>query len=267
MHRGIHRQRGVLGLCFLLSRQGFGAGFGLALAACCVVGFGGLAVACSRHGQPVRLSAVPLLASSALAFGAGPIAAIAAAAGVAYRDEREGIHDLCLARGVGAAAYATSRTLGLAAWLACLVGGGSALVGVCSVLVAKTGALALQTAHASFAAAAFGLAFAAMGAPLAVATLGAQRRVTGYLTLLALLTVPGVVQPALRSFVAPEWLDVCSIPGALLSLREALGPGGGVAAALRSLAAVALIASVGWICVRVDLARRVHGHTVDRARR
>ncbi len=255
---GGSRRRSVLALGFFLARRGITAAIGLVLTLACIALFSGLAVFFARRGRLVSLPAVPLLASSALAFGVGVLVAVLAATRVLRRDEDEGIRALLRARGVTATAYALARIAGIAMSLACFVGGGSAIVGLVAILAARSRQSALHAAQGSLAAIAFGLAFAVTFAPVAMATLGARSRAGGYLALLAVLVIPDLLQPWLGSAIAPGWLDVCSIPGALLTLRDSMGSAGGPSMFLHAVVALLAIVAVALVVVRADLLRE-HG--------
>jgi hypothetical protein len=259
---GGSRGRSVLALGFFLARRGVTAAIGLVLTLGCVAGFSGLALVFARRGRLLHMPSVPLLASSVLAFGVGILVAVAASSRVFRRDEDQGIRALLCARGVTTTGYVIARVAGIAAVLACLVGGGSALVGLVATLSAHGRQSALHTAQTSVAAVAFGVAFAVTFAPVALATLGARSRATGYLTLLAILIVPDLLEPTLRHVVAPAWIEVCSIPGALLALRASLGSSGGCSLFLRAIVALLVIIVVALVVVRAELLRH-HGTSVQ----
>jgi len=250
------RGGGLVALGFYLARRGATAAIGLALTVACVLGFGGLAVVFVRSGKVDALPDVPLLASSALAFGVGVLVAFAASTRVLRRDEEDGVRGLLRARGVDASGYLAARVVGLAIALAVFVAGGSALVGILTSLVAKSRGVAGHTLQASFAAVVFGVAFAATFAPVAMATLGARSRGRGYLALLTVLVLPELLHASLARILAPEWVDVCSVPGALLALSASLAPTG-LDAAMLARSAVALVAIIGiaLLVVRAEIAR------------
>jgi len=253
------RGGGLVALGFFLARRGAMAAVGLALTIACVVGFGGLAVAFARHGKVAALPDVPLIASSVLAFGVGVLVAFAASTRAFRRDEDEGVRALLRAHGIDTTQYLAARVAGLALSLAGFVAGGSALVGLVAIVVARGHVPAMHTIQASFAAVVFGVAFAVTFAPVAMATLGARSRGRGYLALLAVLVVPEILRSSLARFIAPGWLAVCSVAGALLTLRAALAPTGVDTLMLaRALVALVLIVALALVVVRGQLAR-VHG--------
>jgi hypothetical protein len=175
------------------------------------------------------------------------------------RDEDDGVRALLQARGVSATGYLAARVAGLTVALAALVGGGSLAVGLLSLLAARGRVSALHSVQASLAALAFALAFAATFAPVAMATLGSRSRGGGYGALLLVLVGPELARPYLARALAGPWLDVASIPGALLTLRASLAPPGVDPAALgRSLFALVVVAAGALLVVRAELARE-HG--------
>jgi hypothetical protein len=257
------RGGGLIALGFFLARRGATAAVGLGLSVACVLGFGGLAVVFARRGKLDALPDVPLLASSALAFGVGVLVAFAVATRVLRRDEEEGIRGLLRARGVDATEYLAARITGLAMSLAAFVAGGSALVGLVATVVAHGRVIAIHTVQASLAAVIFGVAFAVTFAPVAMATLGARSRGLGYLALLSVLVMPELLHASLTRLVGASWASVCSIPGALLALRAALAPTGVDAAMLaRSLVAIVAIVALALLVVRAELARAREGAVV-----
>jgi hypothetical protein len=257
------RRRGVLALGWFQARRGITAVVAAALTVVAVLGFGVLAfVVLARHGQADAVASVPLLASSALAFGVGVLVAFGVSTHAFGRDENEGIRTLLRARGVDVSEYMAGRVAGLALLLAVLVAGGSGLVGLLATLAARSRETALHTLQASMAAVVFGVLFAVTFAPVAMAALGARSRGGGYLVLLAVLVLPELVAPRLDRFVSQEWLHVCSIPGALLAVRTALAPVGIDAFMLmRGLLALAVIVALALLVVRAELAR---SHAVRR---
>jgi len=259
------RGRSLVALGFFLARRGVTAWVGLGLTVACVVGFGALAVVLARHGKTETLPDVPLVASSALAFGVGVLVAFAASTRAFRRDEDDGIRALLRARGVTTSGYLAGRLAGLAACLAALVSGGSFLVGVVALFAARGRLTALHTLQASVAAAIFGVAFALTFGPVAMATLGGRSRGGGYLALLSVLVVPELVAPALDRYVAHRWVEVCSIPGALAALRTSIAPVGVDPSMLgRALTALVVIMVTSLLIIRAELAR-AHG-TADAPR-
>ncbi len=220
------RGKSLVGLGFFLARRGMMAVIGVALTLSCVVGFAGVAVVVMRRHRPEALPGVPLLGSTALAYGVGVLVAFAVSTRAFRRDEDDGVRALLAARGVSTNEYLAGRVAGLGAALAILVAGGSSLIGFAALLTARSRATALHTVQASVAAVAFSLAFAVTFAPVAMATLGARSRGGGYLALLAVLVLPDLAGPFLEPFVSARWLEVCSIPGALFALRTSLAPVG-----------------------------------------
>ncbi len=229
----------------------------LGLTAVCVLGSSLIAVFLSHRGKADALPAVPLGASSVLAFGVGVLVALGVSTRAFRSDEENGIRALLRARGVSATSYLAGRIAGLAAVLAVLVAGGSALVGLVATLMARGRVPALHTAQATLAAIVFGVAFALTFAPVAMATLAARSRRGGYVALLMVLLAPELLAPSLDRFVPHGWLEVCSIPGALLAVRASLAPAGADPVMLaHGAVALAAICVGALVVVRVELARR-----------
>jgi hypothetical protein len=248
------RSSGLVALGFFLARRGATAAVGLGLTVACVVGFSGMAVAFAHHGKLDALPDVPLLASSALAFGVGVLVAFAVSTRAFRRDEDDGVRALLRARGVSATRYLAARVVGLALSLAAFVAGGSLIVGLVAVAVSHGRVTALHTLQASLAATVFGIAFAATFAPVAMATLAARTRGRGYVMLFAVLALPELLQSSLLHVVGPDWVTVCSVPGALVALRTALAPTGVDGPMLaRSLVALVVIVVAAALVVRVEL--------------
>jgi hypothetical protein len=249
------RGSGLFGLGAFLARRGLTAAIGLAMTLAGVGGFGAMAIYVARRNRDA-LPKVPLMASSALAFGVGVLVAFVASTRVFRRDEDDGVRALLRVHGVSATRYLMARVAGLTVFLAVLVGGGTLLVGLIATLAARNRAVAVHTLQASLAGVVFALAFAVTFAPVAMATLAGRSRGGGYLALLFVLVVPELVAPSLGRWMAPRWADVCSIPGALLALRTSVAPVGVDVFLLgRSVAVLLAIIVVSLLVVRLELAR------------
>src|SRR5580692_7525046 len=178
------RGRGLLALGGALAVDGPLAKVSLGVGALIVLG-GVVAVASVARGDhPERLASVPIVASSALAWGAGTLLAFATSAHAFRRDQQRGIRALVAARAGSDGEYLWARVSGLARVLAIVTTGGTLVLGLAAALAAGRGALALRTLGATGAGAAFSIAFAATLAPVGLATLGARSRVGGYFALL-----------------------------------------------------------------------------------
>jgi hypothetical protein len=256
MVRQSSRGRGLVALGGVLVRRGAAAKVALGLGGACVLGFSALALLFARRGRAESLPGVPLLASSALAFGIGVLIAFAGSTRAFRRDADEGIETLMRLRGVGVGGYLWARLAGLAVTLGWVVAGGSAVVGLIATLGARGQLAALRTGQATLAATAFGIAFAVTLAPVAMATLGGRSRGGGYLALGAVLVVPEILAPTLTHLLTPRWVEVCSIPGALIVLRDALSPGTVDLPALgRALAILFIVVIASVVAIRAELTR------------
>lgn len=258
MERRHVRFAALLGIGAALARRGVLAAIALgicaltALLACVVAG-----VLAARGGEAPGY-AVPIVTSSALAWGGGFLLAFAGAASALRRDRSEGIRALFDARVTGAArsGYLIARVGGLAALLVLVVGGGTAVTGLIAMLGAVSAHAIPRTAQSAAAAVAYGVAFGVVVAPVAVAALGARARASGYLFLIAVLLAPEVLASMFEHVLPAELLEVCAIPSALAALRASIAPGtADVLRLVRSLLALAAFAGAAVLWIRRDLAR------------
>jgi hypothetical protein len=218
------RGSGLLALGGALAVEGPLAKLSLGLGALIVCG-GILAVlALARGDRPERLASVPLVASSALAWGAGTMLAFAASAHAFRRDKQRGIRALIAARAGSDAEYLWARVSGLLRVLGIVTAGGTVVLGLAATLAAREAPLAVRTLEATAAGAAFSIAFAATLASVGLATLGARSRVGGYFALVGVLVLPELLQGMMTRVLPDGWGELASIPGALLALRGALAP-------------------------------------------
>ncbi len=214
-------------------------------------------VVLATRGANAPIHDVPIVASSALAWGGGFLLAFAAAAHALRRDRTDGIRDLVVARTRSLRGYLLARVGGLVALVALLVAGGTLLAGLVSVIAAAQVSAVPKTLQATGAALVFSLAFALVVSPVAFAALGARSRLGGYVFLLALVTVPEVVVGMMGSAIPEGVADVLSIPSALSALRSALAPGTvEIARAVRAIVALSFFVVFAVVLVRRD-ARRI----------
>jgi hypothetical protein len=199
-------------------------------------------------GGPVH--DVPIVASGAVAWGGGFLLAVAASLRALSRDRDEGISDLVIARSASHRSYVLARVLGLAIMLVFVVVGAT-LVPCAAAIAGSTHAPVLfRTLHASLAAVVFGLAFSIVLTPIAIATLGSASRVSGYLTLAAVLFVPELVVHAAHGRWPDEIAELLSAPSALAALRASLSPGTTEPFRfLRALVALSVFAAIGLMLV------------------
>jgi hypothetical protein len=168
--------------------------------------------AAERGGRPS--DALPIVASSAIAWGAGATLAFAASLRAFPRDKEEGIVALLRARGIGPSEYLWGRTAGLALVLAGAVGGGTLVACLAFLLAMGPSGHAVR---ATAGALAYAVAFALAIAPLALATLGGRSRPGGYLTFVAVLALPELLAPWTRHLV--RWHELTSVEAALTAVR------------------------------------------------
>lgn len=228
----------------------------LAVCAVTVLVGGIVAVSFASRGEGAPAHDVPLVASSALAWGGGFLLAFSSAASALRRDRVEGVRELFVTRTTSLRGYLLARVGGLAALLALVVAGGSAVTGMLAILASvKIGMLPL-TAQASAAAVAYGVAFSFVLAPVAFAALGARTRIGGYFYLLLILVLPEVLTNALGRSLPSEVLEVCAIPSALAALRASIAPGTtDLFRFFRAAVALALFASAAMLWIRREIVR------------
>jgi hypothetical protein len=196
---------------------------------------------------------VPLLASSALAWGGGFLLAFAAAAHALRRDRAEGIRGLFVARTTSLRGYLVARVGGLAVLIALCVAGGTVVCGLVGAAGAGRLASVPRMLQATGAGVVFSLAFSAVVAPLAFAALGARSRLGGYLFLIAVVSLPEVIVGAMGSALPEAVADVLSIPSALVALRTALAPGSvDPWRAMRAVVALTFVVGFAMLLVRRD---------------
>jgi hypothetical protein len=228
----------------------------IVISAATILVAGIVAVSFAARGEGAPAHDVPLVTSSALAWGGGFLLAFSSAASALRRDRVEGVRHLFVTRTTSLRGYLLARVGGLAALLACVVAGGTAVTGMLAILASmKFGALPL-TAQASAAAVAYGFAFSLVVAPVAFATLGARTRIGGYFYLLLILVLPEILTSALDKSLPSELLEVCAIPSALAALRASLAPGTtDLFRFLRASLALFVFISAAMLWIRREIAR------------
>jgi hypothetical protein len=246
----------VLALGIDLARRGVVTKIALAISVFTALVMIVIAITVALHGPASPVHDVPLVASSALAWGGGFLHAFGAAAQAFVKDRREGVRHLLVVRTTSTRGYLFARVGGLAALLALVVAGGTVLVGIAGMLAASRGGPALKTLHATLAAVAYAIAFATVVAPIALAALGARTRIGGYFFLLGVIVVPDMIAGVLSGLLPTSVTELFGIPSALSALRAALSPGTtDLFRFLRALAAVAVFAAIAIMFVRRDVQR------------
>jgi hypothetical protein len=209
-----------------------------------------------RRGADAPVHDVPLIASSALAWGGAFLQAFATSSGALRRDRAAGIQQLVLARTLSIRGYVLGRVGGLAVWLLVAVSGGSLVIGLASLLGATQAHAFARTLQATIASAAYGLAFALVVAPVAFAALGSRTRAGGYLALLGIIVLPEVFVAVAGGPSGPlpnEVAELCALPSALAALRSSLAPESVDAwRFLRAFGALAVFAIIATSLVRRD---------------
>jgi hypothetical protein len=242
-----------LALGVSLARRGILPVISMIVCAVTVLVVAVLAIALAARGKTAPLHDVPLVASSALAWGGGFLHAFATAAHALRRDKTDGIRDLLALRTTSLRGYLVARVGGLAALLAIVLAGGTLVCGlVCALASARLGAVP-RTLQATLAGVVFAIAFAVVVAPVAFAALGARSRIGGYLFLIGVVVIPELVASSLASVLPESVTEVLSIPSALAALRGALAPGGlDPLRALRAAVALAVFVGIASMLVRRD---------------
>lgn len=249
------RSSALLSLGISLARRGILASVSIGICALTVAVMALVAVVfATRPNAPIH--DLPILASSALAWGGGFLLAFAAAAHAFRRDRTEGVRALVVARTRSLRGYLVARVGGLAALVALVVAGGTLICGLVAVIAAAKVASVPRTLQATAAAVVFAIAFAAVVAPVAFAALGARSRIGGYVFLLAIVTLPELVVSGMGSSIPASVADVLSIPSALAALRSGIAPGTAeIGRSLRALVALLFFIALAIAFVRRDAIR------------
>lgn len=241
----------VLGMS--LARRGILPVASLVICISTAIALGLVAAILAGRGPQSPAHDVPLIASSALAWGGGFLLAFAAAAHALRRDRAEGVRALFISRTTSLRGYLFGRVGGLALLIALFVAGGTLFCGLAGTAGAARVSGVPRMLHATFAGVVFSVAFAAVVAPVAFAALGARSRIGGYLFLLAVVTLPELIVALMGSALPEPIADVLSIPGALSALRSALAPGTvDLLRAARALLALAFVIAFAMFLVRRD---------------
>jgi hypothetical protein len=244
----------LIALGMTLARRGPIAVVALSISALTIVVLCLVSATFARRGGDAPVHDVPLVASSLIAWGGGFVHAFSASASALRRDRASGIRHLFVTRTTSVRGYLVARIGGLAALLAAVIGGGTLLVGAVAILASTTSHALARTFQSTIAGFVFALAFAFVVTPIAFAALGARKRMSGYLFLLALLLVPEIIASSLTGPVPREVTELCALPSALAALRSALAPGTADAFRfVRALVALVVFAGVALFFVRRDI--------------
>jgi len=236
-----------------LARRGIMVFIAMGISAVTAVVLALFAVVFAVRGGDAPIHDIPLLASSAIAWGGGFFQAFAVATHALRNDRAEGVRQLFVTRTTSLHGYVLARVGGLAAVLAIVVGGGTLLAGLVAILASTRMHTVPKTMQATVAALVFSLAFAAVVAPVAFAALGARNRVGGYVFLLGVVVFPELIANSLSGVLPPEVTEVLAIPSALAALRSSLAPGSVNGFRLvRALVALSIAATLALAWVRRD---------------
>lgn len=240
-----------------LARRGPAVIVALLVSALTAVAAAVLGFVLARRGSTAPADAVPILASSALAWGGGFLHAFSASAGALRRDRTDGIRQLFVARTTSLDGYLFGRTAGLALVLAIVVGGGTLLAGLGALVGASGGAgRTLQTTIASVV---FALLFAVVLAPVSLAALGARTRTAGWAMIVVVLFVPELVTLSMRDVFPAEVTELLAIPSALGAVRSALAPDSfDLLRGLRALLALGAFTAIATFFLRRDALLLAH---------
>lgn len=239
-----------------LARRGILPVVSIAICASTTLALALIAGVLTARGPQSPAEDVPILASSALAWGGGFLLAFAAAAHALRRDRTEGIRDLFVARTTSLRGYLFARVGGLALLIALCVVGGTLSCGLVGIAGAARAAGVPRMLQATGAAVVFSLAFSAVVAPVAFAALGARSRLGGYVFLIAVVTIPEAIVASMGSSLPAGVADVLSIPSALGALRTSLAPGTvDLWRTMRAIVALSLVVAFAMFLVRRDAIR------------
>jgi hypothetical protein len=214
----------------------------------------------ASRGSVTALAQVPAATSSALAWGAGFLAAVAGSVHAFREDRARGVRALLGSRGASAADYALARVLGLGLVLAAIVGGGTIVGGGAAILATGRVGSAAQAVAWLVASLVFAIGYAAVLAPLALALLGGRSRGGGYLALLTFVVVPELLLSRTSSLVPEGWGDLLSLPSALSALRASIAPDLDAMKLARAALVVAAFAALAFLFVRAEIARSDASH-------
>jgi len=213
-----------------------------------------VAMTLGGRGPQAPVHDVPIVASSALAWGGGFLLAFSASAHALRRDRKDGIRALVDARTRSLRSYLVARIGGLAALVGLVEVGGTLVTGLVSVAAAASAGTASRATQATLSSLVFAAAFTAVVSPLAFGALGARSRVGGYLFLLGFVVVPEILVGSLGSLVPSSVAELLSIPSALSALRAALSPGTAeIARFVRALLALAVFVVLATALVRREV--------------
>jgi hypothetical protein len=207
----------------------------------------------SARGPQSPAHDVPLLASSALAWGGGFLLAFAAAAHALRRDRTEGVRALLVSRTTSLRGYLLARVGGLALLIALCVAGGTLFCGLVGAAGAARASAVPRMLQSTLAGVVFSLAFSAVVAPVAFAALGARSRLGGYVFLIAVVMIPEMIVGMMGASLPDSVADVLSIPSALTALRTSLAPGTvDLWRAVRAIIALGVVVAFAMFLVRRD---------------
>ena len=251
----LRRRPRTLALGFWLASRGPSAKLMLAFSVALAIA-GVFASRWMAHDDTHLLPLVPRFASYAFAWGAALGFGVAAAARAPFRDVETGVLALIRARGGTLSEYVIGRVGGLALWLGLLSVGGTAITSVAALSVAHpTGAMVRASAGAAL----YALVFALAMGPLAMATLGGRSRFRGYLAFLAVIVLPELGSPWVRTLIPEGWHELTSLPSALETLQSVASASTNGLAASRALAGLTAVAAISIVIV--------HAHAVRAAQR
>ncbi len=215
-------------------------------------------IAAGRAGEGT--DHVAPLAATLLAWGAGVLLCFAASMRAFDRDRDDGWDALLARHGATRSSYVMARAVGLAVVTLEIVLPGTVLAGLGAALASHDGHVAREALSGTLAGAAYAIAFSIVVAPIALATLGARNRASGYVYLLSVLVIPALVADWTGQLVPDDWSELVSVPGALDALRESIlavdAP-----RALRAIVVLALVTVLASVWARGQL----HVHKTQRS--
>lgn len=213
----------------------------------------------AKNTTTAPLHDMPIVASSAIAWGGGFTLAFASAAHALRKDRTEGLFHLVVDRTLSLRGYVVARACGLSLLLALVVAGGTAFCGLVAIIASARISAVPKTLQATVAAIVFSLAFAAIVGPVSLAALGARSRIGGYLFLIGVMVLPELLVGMLAHGLPESVTELFTVPSALGALRSALAPGSfDPLRFVRALAAVTVMAFLATLVVRRDIRLLIH---------
>ncbi len=202
---------------------------------------------------PVEL--FPHLVAQILAFGSGLPLVLAGALEAYSKDRKDGVRHLLRESGFDRAAYFRARSLGLFAALFGVVGGGTVIAGVLSLMFARRPHFFVQALAATGGAVLFAFSFALLISSVALATLAPRGKRAGYIAFLATFLGLEAIGPWLTLWLPLDFSQIISVKIALEKIRTGVLPGHDFGEGLRAFLLIGTISLLALLFARRELAR------------